>query len=129
MNVLQNLGRVRRVFFWGRDGKNMSWIKWTRVRANFGMGGLNIGSLRALNWGLIGKWWWRFKTERGSLRARVISNIHGIDGGLGVGLDEELWKKGVWGGIIKIGRLLEVEGIDFGSSFGKVVGNRKLMSF
>lgn len=32
--------------------------------SNFSKGGLNIGSLKSLNWGLLGKWWRRFKVEK-----------------------------------------------------------------
>ncbi|GKE69882.1 reverse transcriptase domain, reverse transcriptase zinc-binding domain protein, partial [Tanacetum coccineum] len=45
--------------------------------------GLNIGSLRAKNLALLGKWWWRFKKECGCLWVRVIKSIHGDSGGLG----------------------------------------------
>ncbi|GJV19306.1 RNA-directed DNA polymerase, eukaryota, reverse transcriptase zinc-binding domain protein [Tanacetum coccineum] len=43
-----------------------------------GDGGLNVGSLREKNFALLGRWWWRFKTEGGGLWARVIKSIHEI---------------------------------------------------
>ncbi|GJV44463.1 reverse transcriptase domain, reverse transcriptase zinc-binding domain protein [Tanacetum coccineum] len=50
-------------------------------------GGLNIGSLKALNWSLLAKWWWRFKTEKNSLWKKVVCSFHGSDGNLGVASD------------------------------------------
>ncbi|XP_071719284.1 uncharacterized protein [Rutidosis leptorrhynchoides] len=35
-------------------------------------GGLNNGSLRAKNLALLGKWWWRFKTETNSIWVKVL---------------------------------------------------------
>ncbi|GJZ05891.1 reverse transcriptase domain, reverse transcriptase zinc-binding domain protein [Tanacetum coccineum] len=45
--------------------------------------GLNVGSLRAKNLPLLGKWWWRFRKEGGCLWVRVIKSIHGDSGELG----------------------------------------------
>ncbi|GKD23128.1 reverse transcriptase domain, reverse transcriptase zinc-binding domain protein [Tanacetum coccineum] len=50
---------------------------------SFGVRGLNIGSLRAKNMVLLGKWRWGFKRDGGSLWVRVIKSIHGNSGGLG----------------------------------------------
>ncbi|GJT43170.1 reverse transcriptase domain, reverse transcriptase zinc-binding domain protein [Tanacetum coccineum] len=50
---------------------------------SFGVRGLNIGSLRAKNMALLGKWRWGFKRDGGSLWVRVIKSIHGNSGGLG----------------------------------------------
>ncbi|GJR04596.1 hypothetical protein Tco_0527580 [Tanacetum coccineum] len=84
-DVIKNLEKIRKKIFWGGEGKNLSWVKWDSVLTSFGEGGLNIGSLRAKNLDLFGKWWWRFRREGGSLWVRVIKSIHGDIGGLGVG--------------------------------------------
>ncbi|XP_071738627.1 uncharacterized protein [Rutidosis leptorrhynchoides] len=47
-------------------------------------GGLNIGSLHSKNLALLGKWWWRFKTETNALWVKVIHSIYGSNGGLDV---------------------------------------------
>nr|GEW05829.1 reverse transcriptase domain, reverse transcriptase zinc-binding domain protein [Tanacetum cinerariifolium] len=77
----------------GRVGecKKLSWVKWDSVINSFGEGGFNIGSLRAKNLALLGKWLWRFKREGRSLWVRVIKSIHGSSGSLGDG--------GMWVGI------------------------------
>ena len=47
-----------------------------------GRGGLNVGSLRAKNMALLGKWWGRLSREGESLWVRVIKSIHGASGGI-----------------------------------------------
>ncbi|GKF06465.1 hypothetical protein Tco_0037133 [Tanacetum coccineum] len=68
-SVIQKLERVRKNFFWGGGGdcRKLAWVKWEKVISKFELRGLNIGSLKASNLGLLGKWWWRFKVERNSL--------------------------------------------------------------
>ncbi|GJR02955.1 RNA-directed DNA polymerase, eukaryota, reverse transcriptase zinc-binding domain protein [Tanacetum coccineum] len=81
LSVIKCLERIR----WGGvgEGKKLSWVKWDSVIASQGLGGLNIGSLRAKNLALLGKWWWRFRKEGDGLWVRVIKSIHGDCGGLG----------------------------------------------
>lgn len=38
-----------------------------------------MGSIQALNIGLLVKWWWRLKNENHSLWARVINGIHNLE--------------------------------------------------
>ncbi|KAL4573213.1 hypothetical protein LXL04_020012 [Taraxacum kok-saghyz] len=45
-------------------------------------GGLGIGSLEAINHGLLGKWLWRYRVEQGALWTRIINSIHGGNGGM-----------------------------------------------
>ncbi|GKA45570.1 RNA-directed DNA polymerase, eukaryota, reverse transcriptase zinc-binding domain protein [Tanacetum coccineum] len=81
--------------------------------------GLNIGSLRAKNWPLLGKWRWRFKKEGGNFWARVIKSIYGANGGLvdGGGRGLGMGGRGVWCDIAKVGSDIDEVGIDFTSSF------------
>ncbi|GJS48409.1 hypothetical protein Tco_0598530 [Tanacetum coccineum] len=44
-------------------------------------GGLGVGNIKAKHLGLIGKWKWRFLNERGALWRKVITEIHGPNGG------------------------------------------------
>ncbi|GJV23438.1 putative RNA-directed DNA polymerase, eukaryota, reverse transcriptase zinc-binding domain protein [Tanacetum coccineum] len=90
-----------------------------------GFGGLNIGSLRAKNLALLGKWWWRFKTEGESLWVRVIKSIHGKSGGLEghSGGRGSVRGGGVWRDITRVGAELEGLGLEFVSSFVGVVRN------
>lgn len=49
---------------------------------DFEGGGLTVGSVKASNCGLIGKWWWRFKLKTNTLWVRIMKSIFGENGGL-----------------------------------------------
>ncbi|GJR97831.1 RNA-directed DNA polymerase, eukaryota, reverse transcriptase zinc-binding domain protein [Tanacetum coccineum] len=97
--------------------------------SKFEIGGLNIGSLKASNLGLLGKWWWRFKVEGNSLWARVIKSIYGDDGGLRDGGDRVVNSRGTWSSIIKVAKEIDRLGIEFTSSFGRKLGNGESIHF
>ncbi|GJT68645.1 hypothetical protein Tco_1020125 [Tanacetum coccineum] len=46
-------------------------------------GGLGVGSLRAKNLGLLGKWKWQYLTEVDALWRKVVKSFYGSDGGFG----------------------------------------------
>nr|KAJ0197785.1 hypothetical protein LSAT_V11C700368170 [Lactuca sativa] len=52
----------------------------TKVLAPKEVGGHGVGSVRALNVGLIVRWWWRLKSESSSLWCQVISSINKLEG-------------------------------------------------
>ncbi|GKD33697.1 putative RNA-directed DNA polymerase, eukaryota, reverse transcriptase zinc-binding domain protein [Tanacetum coccineum] len=95
-NVINTLERVRKNFFWGggKDTRKMAWIKWDKVLSKFELGGLNVGSLKASNLGLLGKGGWR-------------SVVGSSD------------KKLVW----SVGGEIDRTGVVFSSSFGRKLGN------
>nr|GEZ47199.1 hypothetical protein [Tanacetum cinerariifolium] len=78
-------------------------------------GGLNIGSLKAMNCALLSKWWWRFRVENEALWVKVIKSVYGAGGGL---LEENISFRGnsVWGNIMKVGRDLGKIGINLAST-------------
>ncbi|GJX98516.1 hypothetical protein Tco_0355535 [Tanacetum coccineum] len=90
-----------------------------------GDGGLNIGSLKACNWALLGKWWWRFQGEGDRLWIKIIKSIYGTNGGLSGMLERRSNRlsESIWGDIIRVGKDIDKIGINFCSSFGKMVGN------
>lgn len=53
------------------------WVNWEKALAEKKNGGLGIGSMEDLNKALLAKWFWRYKTEEGSLWVKVIDSIHG----------------------------------------------------
>ena len=57
-------------------------MAWNEALNGKDLGGLGIGSLKALNLALLKKWWWRFRTENNSLWKEVVSSCHGCSGGL-----------------------------------------------
>ncbi|GJS77092.1 putative RNA-directed DNA polymerase, eukaryota, reverse transcriptase zinc-binding domain protein [Tanacetum coccineum] len=65
--------KSERFFGEGRtgDSKHMVWVNWEKALSSYGMGGLNIDSLKAMNWALLSKWWWRFQVENEALWVKV----------------------------------------------------------
>ncbi|XP_071689048.1 uncharacterized protein [Rutidosis leptorrhynchoides] len=91
--VLKKLESVRRIFFWG----------WSA---------------------LIGKWWWRFLTEPTSLWVSVIKSIYGASGSIiAGGLNSRLNANSTWSVIAKKGFEIDAYGLEFSSSFKRVIGN------
>ncbi|XP_071713611.1 uncharacterized mitochondrial protein AtMg00310-like [Rutidosis leptorrhynchoides] len=124
--VIKVLESVRRNFFWGGSGSDskIPWVKWEHVLNTFGNGGLNIGSLRGKNLALLGKWWWRFKTETESLWVKVIRSIHGPLGGLlSDNVSTHSSTIGVWHNIIRAGTSMEALQVNFRDSFSKTIGD------
>ena len=78
--ALDEMEKIRRTFIWGRcdDRKKIHWVAWDRVLADKSDGGLGVGSIQSLNFGLLVKWWWRLKNEKNSFWARVIQGIHNL---------------------------------------------------
>nr|KAJ0214448.1 hypothetical protein LSAT_V11C400195850 [Lactuca sativa] len=84
IKVINSLERIRMRFFWGGclESKKMAWIAWDKILAAKEKGGLGVGSLKAQNLALLGKWWWHFRKPPDSIWALVIKAIHGADGGI-----------------------------------------------
>ncbi|XP_071738863.1 uncharacterized protein [Rutidosis leptorrhynchoides] len=95
-----------------------------------GMGGLNIGALKSENLALLGKWWWRFKTETNALWVKIIRSIYGSCGGLMMRSDiPRSSSLGTWTNIILAAKALDDLHIPFCSSFVKTVGDGTATSF
>lgn len=77
------LEKIRCRFFWGiKDGtRGIAWGSWNKVCSSLDYGGLGVGSIRAMNLSLLGKWKWRFLIEKNALWRKVICALHGEDGG------------------------------------------------
>ncbi|GKC35358.1 hypothetical protein Tco_1047742, partial [Tanacetum coccineum] len=99
-----------------------------RVRSRFDLGGLGVGSIKAKNMSLLGKWWWRFRCEKHVLWCKVIVAIHGADGGLSTWMGACL-KRNVWDGIISCGSAIDDFGISFRNSFRPKIGNGEAILF
>ncbi|XP_071689041.1 uncharacterized protein [Rutidosis leptorrhynchoides] len=125
-SVIILLENLRRKFFWGGTGNDtkLSWVKWDTILLPYREGGLNIGSLKSKNWALLGKWWWRFRTENDSLWVKVIKSIYGRDGGLG-SLDSNIVPRrvSVWKKIISIGNDMSKIGFDLQAHFVRNIGD------
>lgn len=126
---LQNFrfdGKYSSLFLLGfkEENKGISWVKWESILSSFDVGGLGVRSLKAKNLRLIGKWWWRFRSEPNALWTKVIKEVFGEDGNLnhsnGVGLHS-----GIWEGIISGGLAIDKFNVPFCSSFYRKVGDVK----
>ncbi|XP_071709100.1 uncharacterized protein [Rutidosis leptorrhynchoides] len=98
-------------------------------------GGLNVGSLKYKNLGLLVKWWWKFlNNNTNSLWVRVIKSLYGNNGGLGciTPLPESKLKKlsgRTWFNILNVEHTLSKLGCDISNAFVKVLGNGAATSF
>nr|KAJ0216180.1 hypothetical protein LSAT_V11C300132370 [Lactuca sativa] len=113
VKIINTLESYRRRFFWGgsTDKNKMSWIAWDKVLASVVDGGLGVGSLKAQNLVLLGKWWWRFKSNKKELWKDVITAIYGKEGGFNAPSREK--RKGFcWGTIVNLHSTLLKLGID-----------------
>ena len=91
-------------------------MAWNDILAEKDVGGLAIGSLRALNLALISKWWWRLKVENDSLWSKVIRSLHGYRSNLVIDpLDTK--KRGVWRSISDVNKQLLTYNIDLNLLF------------
>lgn len=91
-------------------------------------GGLGVGSLASLNWALLTKWIWRFKTENDSLWRRVIGSIHRCER-----KPIHSWAKkslpGTWSSIVNVFSTLGNIDIDVSDIFEFQVGDGKKILF
>lgn len=82
VGVLNDLQKIRRDFLWGVGAENCTkirWISWEKIVEPEDFSGLGVGSLNALNIGLMVKWWWRLRNEPDLSWCKVIAAIHGLN--------------------------------------------------
>ncbi|GJW67775.1 RNA-directed DNA polymerase, eukaryota, reverse transcriptase zinc-binding domain protein [Tanacetum coccineum] len=79
-NLLSIGGRLTLVKLVLGDENKMVWIRWQKILSCKKDGGLGVGSIKAKNMGLMGKWKWRFFNETDALWRKVIIQIHGSNG-------------------------------------------------
>ncbi|XP_071726766.1 uncharacterized protein [Rutidosis leptorrhynchoides] len=80
--------------------------------------------LKAKNLALLGKWWWRFRTEPNIFWVKVIKSICGQDGGMGLSRAILASRKiSTWSSILMIDSELRKLNLDFENLFIKSVSN------
>ncbi|GKB18467.1 putative RNA-directed DNA polymerase, eukaryota, reverse transcriptase zinc-binding domain protein [Tanacetum coccineum] len=84
ISVCKKLESMRNHFFIGADmgEKKMMWVRWKKCLASKNMGGLGIGSIFALNFGLLFKWIWRFLCNSSDVWIKVIKEMYDSHGGI-----------------------------------------------
>lgn len=80
--VIDTLEKIRRKFIWCKeyDKKSICWVKWDRIIAPKMVGGIRLGSIKALDISSLAKWMWRLKSDDSSMWSKVIRCIHKLDG-------------------------------------------------
>ncbi|GKC20432.1 RNA-directed DNA polymerase, eukaryota, reverse transcriptase zinc-binding domain protein [Tanacetum coccineum] len=89
-------------------------------------GGLGIGSINALNLGLLFKWLWRFRCQSYDLWAKVITCVYGVNGGIN---DDRVFPYSTWGAILSSVKRLNLNGIDLLALCTKKISNSARTSF
>lgn len=73
-SVARRLEKLERDFLWegSREERKYHLIKWASVCNSVSEGGLGIKNLRTINTPLMGKWLWRFLTDKEALWRKVV---------------------------------------------------------
>ncbi|GJU45999.1 RNA-directed DNA polymerase, eukaryota [Tanacetum coccineum] len=108
LKVINIRESFRRRFFWGfkEDQRGISWVKWDSILLSPKLGGLGVGSLLAKNLALLGKWRWRFLTEKDALWQKLICSLYDADGAFSSPLGS-ICGQGIWWYIIKADRTID----------------------
>ena len=116
---------IRRRFLWGgnSDAKKIHWVAWEKVVAPKKKGGLGVGSIQAINLGLLVKWWWRLKNQYNSLCRGVIYGIHKLENKPPDLLSSKIIR-GVWNNIAEAKQMLSKYNLGFHDIFEQVTINK-----
>ena len=122
--MAKNLETLRDKLFWGGDEtkRKIHWIKWENVLIEKSQGGLDIGSLEALNIALMQKWRWRFFNSTNMLWANAIRALYGDQGGFEKDQRRKLGS-GPWARVVQSSSRLGSKGVDIDSCLRKKLGN------
>jgi len=78
-HVANCIEKLQRDFLWGGIGEEFKYhlVKWDKVCSPIFEGGLGFGNLKTLNRALLGKWLWRYGTERDAWWRVVVDSKYG----------------------------------------------------
>nr|GFA42323.1 RNA-directed DNA polymerase, eukaryota, reverse transcriptase zinc-binding domain protein [Tanacetum cinerariifolium] len=88
-------------------------------------GGLGVSSLYALTRGLMIKWLWKFFVHKDSIRTKVITAIHGVDGN--VNSSEGKAGRSCWLAIMDEVRVLHKKGVYVFDFMNLILGNGEMV--
>ncbi|RVW30191.1 putative ribonuclease H protein [Vitis vinifera] len=96
--------KIQREFLWGdmEEKRKIHLVRWAVICKDKRHGGLGLRYLKEFNHALLGKWLWRFPTERESFWRRVIVGKFGeVQGGWTTREVRESYGTGLWKDIRK----------------------------
>ncbi|RVW14147.1 putative ribonuclease H protein [Vitis vinifera] len=102
--VRLRLKKIQREFLWGdmEEKRKIHLVRWAVICKDKRHGGLGLRYLKEFNHALLGKWLWRFPTERESFWRRVIVGKFGeVQGGWTTREVRESYGTGLWKDIRK----------------------------
>lgn len=78
-SVARRLEKLERNFLWegSMEERKYHLIQWETVRSSLESGGLGIKKLKSFNVALMGKWFWRFLTDKEALWKKVVVSKYG----------------------------------------------------
>lgn len=78
-NILENLERTNKNFFWGDQDQKMSInsIAWSTISQHKIVGNLGIKNLKVMNKALLAKLTWRFATKQKKLWVKILYSKYG----------------------------------------------------
>ncbi|GJX30963.1 RNA-directed DNA polymerase, eukaryota, reverse transcriptase zinc-binding domain protein [Tanacetum coccineum] len=130
ISIIKTLESIRCRFFWDfKDNSGrISWVKWRSILLDFKSGGIRLGCLLSKNLGFLGKWKWRFLTEKQALWRSVIKCFYGEDDGFNSSRNS-VGTSGTWVDILKAIKSIEAIDPSFKRSFVRKVASGNDTSF
>jgi hypothetical protein len=84
MSAAKRMEKIQREFLWGGmgDDQKLNLVSWNQICRPLRAGGLGIRNVHKFNQALMGKWLWRYATEREALWHKIIkAKYEDQDGG------------------------------------------------
>ncbi|GKA91038.1 hypothetical protein Tco_0812908 [Tanacetum coccineum] len=124
VSIQKELESMRNKFFISGDEeeKKITWVKWKKCLASKKLGGLGVGSIFALNIGLLFKWIWRFLCHPNDLWDRLIKILFGSNRGIN---DESAYYSSYssWSAILSSVKRIKKKCMDLISFCNRKLGN------
>ncbi|KAJ0528288.1 hypothetical protein HanHA300_Chr09g0343451 [Helianthus annuus] len=106
----------------------MTLVAWDNVMTPKELGGVGVGSLNDANLAMLAKWWWRFKTDPGSLWRKVVWRIHNSERSWNP-IPVKMTIAGPWKQIFKVAKDMVKHGVVFSDCFRAIPGVGDSISF
>ncbi|KAJ0910951.1 putative RNA-directed DNA polymerase [Helianthus annuus] len=128
--VTDQMEKLMRNFLWAgsSEDKKLNWVAWDTVTNSKENGGLGISRLKDVNFALLAKWAWRFKTQKDCVWRKVVEMVHGGRGRWDF-LPLNRRFNGCWNSIVKVLAKRSFKGKSFNSFIRAKIGNGLSVNF